>query len=780
MSKKKNRTTKQNSHVPLLNLKPEVSRVNAAIKNIKDAGISTDIPDFDEGLAIKLIQELPEDAAAIRLWLTKFSELGKQTKDKLDSLGKDQEKLDSSNLELKDKMDSLAKDQEKLDSLNLESKKQKNSLEKGQEKLELQRADLVKREREILSRENDAKHEFAQLNENMLDQLRQETTELENTQRMLNTKLFNTKNGIHAALQARLSELDEKEISLDSDKATLFRKERRLDQALLDIEIERQENLEAIDFTVSKERERFEKQLENERKRAEKAFNASDNMREMLDEFSGFSKRLKGESPSVLIDELDELKREKQQLLNQISTSGQDELERENTALKQRTQALDERLRDIEPDYESAKAEVTRTRIATTEKQQLVETNKVLEKHKQVLTAHVNDLSTRIDQLTESQQAQNAFPALSSMDSNSDYQRQPHLDDVPVLNKFAPELQQRIAYAEKNVVLNYKLEDIQLLLGGLAMSQLHVFQGISGTGKTSLAKAFAKAMGGECITIPVQAGWRDRDDLLGHYNAFEKRFYEKDCLQGLYLAQTDAYKDRCNIILLDEMNLSRPEQYFSEFLSALEINNPDERLISLSESELNNAPRLLKRGRKIKVPENLWFIGTANQDETTNELADKTYDRAHVMVLPKHESDQELEKIQPQKFSYTSLLERFTAAQKEHASEVTEMLEELETGDLVFVLENSFDLGWGNRFEKQAKMFIPVVMAAGGDKAMALDHLLSTRVLRHGKVTGRYDTQLEDLVAVKDALGQLWKTWGSEPVKCFELLDKDIRSKDHT
>ena len=98
------------------------------------------------------------------------------------------------------------------------------------------------------------------------------------------------------------------------------------------------------------------------------------------------------------------------------------------------------------------------------------------------------------------------------------------------------------------------------------MSQLHIFQGISGTGKTSLAKAFAKAMGGHCTDIAVQAGWRDRDDLLGHYNAFEKRFYERDCLQGLYRAQTDAYKDRCNIILLDEMNLSRPEQYFAEFL----------------------------------------------------------------------------------------------------------------------------------------------------------------------------------------------------------------------
>ena len=146
-------------------------------------------------------------------------------------------------------------------------------------------------------------------------------------------------------------------------------------------------------------------------------------------------------------------------------------------------------------------------------------------------------------------------------------------------------------------------------------------------------------MGGFCQDIAVQAGWRDRDDLLGHFNAFERRFYEKDCLQALYKAQTPHWQDTCNVILLDEMNLSRPEQYFAEFLSALEKNNPDERLISLSETALPGAPDMLRDGRQILVPKNVWFIGTANHDETTNELADKTYDRSHVMTLPKQDQN---------------------------------------------------------------------------------------------------------------------------------------------
>jgi MoxR-like ATPase len=350
--------------------------------------------------------------------------------------------------------------------------------------------------------------------------------------------------------------------------------------------------------------------------------------------------------------------------------------------------------------------------------------------------------------------------------------------DVPDLKKFSVELQHRIAQAEEGATLHFRLADIQLLIAGLAMSQLHIFQGISGTGKTSLAKAFAKAVGGQCTDIAVQAGWRDRDDLLGHYNAFEKRFYERDCLQGLYRAQTAAYKDRCNIILLDEMNLSRPEQYFAEFLSALEKNDPRDRLISLSESQLPNAPALLVEGRRIRVPHNVWFVGTANHDETTNEFADKTYDRAHVMTLPRHEAGFKIEPKPKASFSYASLMERFNAAATQNADEVRELLAELTTGPLTNILQERFDLGWGNRLERQAMRFVPVYMAAGGRKEDALDHLLASRVFRRGKVTGRYDATIDDLTAIEQALATVWKGWKSEPRRSMALLAEDRRRKE--
>ena len=59
---------------------------------------------------------------------------------------------------------------------------------------------------------------------------------------------------------------------------------------------------------------------------------------------------------------------------------------------------------------------------------------------------------------------------------------------------------------------------------------------------------------------------------------------------------------------------------------------------------------MLRDGRKILVPSNVWFIGTANHDETTNELADKTYDRAHVMTLPKQDHRFTIKQYDPASF----------------------------------------------------------------------------------------------------------------------------------
>lgn len=754
-------------------LKPIMPKVVATIESTKSLGIleNQDLK-FDEALADQFSKALPaQEHDALRAWLEQFATLGKAIKDKIAEVDKKQQQLEQVHLDLLEKQDELKKDR---DIFSKESAELKPKIEE----YKATNAKLIDRERELEVRELDARTGFAYQNEIGLKSLREDIKLLEQQRDSIKRDIERADRQLTDSQQKKDEELHQRELEISAQQLELSRKESRLQRKLSETDREQEYYKEELNKQFEIDSRRWEEKIAQANRRAEAAFAQSDEAEKRLYEYRDLINELNGRDPQSLLNELEELRQEKRHLQTQLNNSDVGSLESENDGLKSRIQNLESRLREVEPDLEHARSELSRQRIGVAEKQGLVEEKKVLEKHKQVLTAHVNELSNKIDQLTDAQKSQTPFPALDNMDKTERFQVTPHLDEVSDLKTFAPELQRRVAYAERGVYLNYKLEDIQILLGGLAMSQLHVFQGISGTGKTSLAKAFAKAMGGHCTDIAVQAGWRDRDDLLGHYNAFEKRFYEKDCLQGLYRAQTPAYEDCCNIILLDEMNLSRPEQYFAEFLSALEKNDPKERLITLMESSMENAPKRLVEGRKIHVPQNVWFIGTANHDETTSELADKTYDRSHIMTLPRHESNTKLEKIDAQCFSYASLHKRFKEAIKVHEKEVTDLLEELTTGSLTTALEEHFNFGWGNRFERQAKQFIPVVMAAGGSKEMALDHLLATRVFRNGKVTGRYDANIDDLSHVEKALNDTWKNWKTPPTKCLEALEQDRNRKE--
>ncbi|SAL06715.1 GTPase subunit of restriction endonuclease-like protein [Caballeronia calidae] len=401
----------------------------------------------------------------------------------------------------------------------------------------------------------------------------------------------------------------------------------------------------------------------------------------------------------------------------------------------------------------------------------------IMQVRNQAMKVHLDELETSIGKITDSRKSASAFVELSRMDAEPAFQIGRPADEVRNLKTFTDELRIRLACVQPDNPLFFRTEDLQLFVGGLAMSQLHVFQGISGTGKTSLAKAFAKVVGGECQDIAVQAGWRDRSDLLGHYNTFERRFAEKECLQAMYRAATPSAKDRVNIVLLDEMNLSRPEQYFADFLSALEKEG-DDRLIRLVETSPPNPPQQLRGGREIVVPENLWFIGTANQDETTNELADKTHDRAFVLELPRHEVRFEIgQQLRPKTFSFTSLDQAFKVAQDSARKQIDERMDIIGNSELTRVLADQFAIGWGNRFERQARKFLPVVEAAGGSIAQGLDHLLSTRVFRSGKVIGRYDTNAETLERVQRALLDVFATVadGARPERCLAAIEADLK-----
>ena len=164
------------------------------------------------------------------------------------------------------------------------------------------------------------------------------------------------------------------------------------------------------------------------------------------------------------------------------------------------------------------------------------------------------------------------------------------------------------------------------------ISALVILAGISGTGKSELPQRYAEYIGAQQLTLAVQPRWDSPQDLQGFYNYIEKKYKPTDLMRGLYQYQNNSkLSDRLVIVLLDEMNLARVEYYFSDFLSKLESRRSGATYLDLDVGSL----ALPENERKLAIPKQFLFVGTMNEDETTQSLSDKVLDRANVLTFGK-------------------------------------------------------------------------------------------------------------------------------------------------
>ena len=278
-------------------------------------------------------------------------------------------------------------------------------------------------------------------------------------------------------------------------------------------------------------------------------------------------------------------------------------------------------------------------------------------------------------------------------------------------------------FAAGRLKLYYSEADIRRFIAGLLTSHIMILQGMSGTGKTSLAYAFGEFLDNPSTVVPVQPMWKERTDLIGYYNEFTKRFNETDLLKKMYEAN---YSRDIYITVLDEMNIARVEYYFAEFLSLLELPNAEERELTVVSDEWGNDPKQLRNGH-IRLPENMWFVGTANNDDSTFAISAKVYDRAMVMDLDT--KAEEFAAEGGEKLHLTA--ERFARlgqeAQREY--EITKRnLRRLEKMDEF--MKAHFRITFGNRIMKQIRTYVPIVIGCGGEELEALDDILAKKVMR--------------------------------------------------
>ena len=322
--------------------------------------------------------------------------------------------------------------------------------------------------------------------------------------------------------------------------------------------------------------------------------------------------------------------------------------------------------------------------------------------------------------LSENKNIEHRFPKLTLVDEKYADIELPMYDDEISLEDFTEGYRY---FACSQMGLYYTPEIVRRFVAGMASSKLLILEGISGTGKTSLPYSFSRYLDNPATIVSVQPSFRDRSELLGYFNEFAKRFNETEFLRALYEAN---YRLDPTLIVLDEMNLARIEYYFAEMLSVLEMPSKDEWVLDLVPTAWDGDPEKMKDG-KIQVSDSTWFIGTANNDDSTFTITDKVYDRAMPIELNERADEFECEPREAVHITAKHLEYLFQKAKVDYPIS-DELLDNMQKLDSYLITR--FKMSFGNRIMKQMYDFIPVYVACGGTELEAMDYIVARKVLK--------------------------------------------------
>lgn len=207
----------------------------------------------------------------------------------------------------------------------------------------------------------------------------------------------------------------------------------------------------------------------------------------------------------------------------------------------------------------------------------------------------------------------------------------------------------------------YKKEEVMNLFLSIKTKPFVILFGISGTGKTKMVQWFAESVGateenGQFALIPIRPDWNDGSDLLGYVD-IKGEFKEGPLTKVIKRAEENP--NLPYFVLLDEMNLARVEYYFSDILSVMESRKwKNGKMVSSNLLSEETA------GLDLKLPNNLYIIGTVNMDETTHPFSKKVLDRANTIEFNRVELANldfllELNEIEPAVIGNNSFASRY-------------------------------------------------------------------------------------------------------------------------
>lgn len=357
------------------------------------------------------------------------------------------------------------------------------------------------------------------------------------------------------------------------------------------------------------------------------------------------------------------------------------------------------------------------------------------------------------------------FPSLTAIDEKYEGFELPAAkgDDVS-LKELAEKFR---LYLAKTQELYFDIDTVRFFISGFAASHFEILEGLSGTGKSSLPRYFAEFIGANVLFMPVQATWRDKTSIIGFYNEFSKTYTETEFLSALYDANYSP--DTLNFYVLDEMNISRVEYYFADLLSVLEYPVADWKLKIMSVPHDFVPPVKLENGF-VRIPENSYFVGTANRDDSTFTITDKVYDRAITLeFLKKNDAFTVSENVEKIHVTASALRGLYAAAEADSANAFNAQ-DKARLDKISGFVYDTFDVAVGNRILNQLEKIVPAFIACGGTKEDALDFMLCKKLF--SKLEGRFEDYVKP--ALEETLALMDETYGKGTLSRSEKVIRKI------
>jgi len=322
-------------------------------------------------------------------------------------------------------------------------------------------------------------------------------------------------------------------------------------------------------------------------------------------------------------------------------------------------------------------------------------------------------------------------------------------------------------YLAKEEKLYFDIDAIRFFISGFAASHFEILEGLSGTGKSSLPRYFAKFANAEVLFMPVQATWRDKTSILGFFNEFSKTYTETEFLAALYRANYNP--DRLQFFVLDEMNISRVEYYFADLLSVLEYPQ-DQWKLKIMNVPYDFIPPVKLEDGKVQIPPNSYFVGTGNRNSSSFPITDKVYDRAITMeFLDKNMPFAVLEDVGKVNLSASHLDKLYKQAMS-NPNLVMQQVDFVKLNTICDYVYDKFGIAIGNRIINQITNIVPVFVACGGTKETAIDYMISKKLV--AKIEGRFEEYIKD--ALRGLLDLLSATYGTGVLALTEKTANNI------